>query len=172
MIYTALAKGPYKVPGYHDKDSKRLFGLIFRPAAWTTATVYSVRSDDDYDVVIPTVFTGLYYKATSPGKSGATEPTWGTTAGGTTTDGTTGLVWEAVAYNLMPVSETIASVTSTANYGVTLSGESNTTTSLQYMILPLPAAAIAAGSFEVTSHIVKSNAEELDVSVKFKVGQR
>jgi len=172
MIYTALSKGPFKVPGYHDPDSTRLMGIILRPDVWTAATVYYLRAEDDYDIVIPAVFTGYYHKVKSPGKSGATEPVWATTVGGQTPDGTTGLIWEAVAYNLMPASETIATVVNTCTNSVTLSSESSTNTNFQYMINALPVAAETAGVFEITSHISKSNGEALDVTLKFKVGER
>ncbi|MDD5084209.1 MAG: hypothetical protein PHT88_04780 [Candidatus Moranbacteria bacterium] len=172
MIYPALAKGPYKIPGVHDKDCKRLFGLILRPASWSASTVYSVRAEDDYDVVMPSVFTGLYYKVIAPGKSGALEPAWIATVAGQTVDGTTGLTWEAVAYNLMPVSESISSVVCTPTNNVVLSGDSNTAGTLQFMIEPLPAAAIAAGSFEIDCLITKNNAEKVAVTLKFKVGER
>ena len=172
MFYSALSKGPFRVKGVHDKDSKRLFGIRFAPDAWVANTVYGLRNSDDYDIVIPTVFAGLYYKVTSPGKSGATEPTWNTVIGDETTDGTTGLTWEAVPYNLMPVSESINTVTYTTTFGVTLSSETNTDTTCQFMIEPLPDAAVDAGYFDITAHVIKSNSEELDITLRFTVYER
>lgn len=169
MLYNALQRPPYRVPGFHDPDDKRLMGIIFRPDTWASATVYLKPDDDNYDVVIPSVFTGLYYKVKNPGKSAATEPTWVMEAGQETEDGTLGLVWEAVNYNLMPITETISSVTYAGTHSVTVSSTSNTTTSCQFMIDVLPAAAIAAGEFEITVHVVKSNNEEVDITLAFKV---
>jgi len=170
MYYNSALKS-LRVPGFHDKDSKRFIGVIMRPATWAAATVYYLRSDDDFDIVIPTVFTGVYHKVKSPGKSSGTEPTaWATVVGEETIDGTTGLIWEAVAYNLMIPAETLSSVSYTATDGITVTNTSNTTTSFQYMIPALPAAAIATGEFTITAHYVKSNLEEDDIDLVFRVG--
>ena len=54
------------------------------PEATARATVYAVG-----DVIKPTTYASHSYKCTTAGTSHATvEPTWGTTNGGTTTDGT------------------------------------------------------------------------------------
>ena len=170
MLYAANQKGPYKVAGYHDSDSKRLIGIIFRPSAWVANTVYRMADLDNYDVVMPTVDTGVYYKVKSPGKSGATDPFSGEAPGDTVTDGS--VIWEAVAFNLMPPSESLSTVTYAATNSVTISSSSNNANSCQFMIDELPAAAIAAGSFDVTVHFVKDNTEEGDVTLRFKVGTR
>lgn len=173
MLYNALQRGPYRVPGYHDPDQVRIVGLIFRPDTWAAGTVYYRRSDDDYDVVIPTTFTGWYFKAKSPGKSHAsTEPTWVFEEGAETPDGASGLIWEAVPYNLMPPSETISSVTVTATHGITISTFSNTDTTCQFTIPAISAAAEAAGYFEITVRATKSNGETIDVTLHFKVAER
>jgi len=172
MIYSAQQKGPYKVSGYHDPDSLKYFGIIFKPLAWAAATVYYKRSDDDYDVVIPTVFTGLYHKVINPGKSHATvEPTWATVEGDETTDAN-GLVFKAVNYNLMVPSENISSVTVTASDDIVITSVTNTTSSCQFMINPLTAAAVTNGYFEVYIHYVKSNTEEDDITLRFRIHDR
>jgi hypothetical protein len=167
MIYSASAKGGYKLNGVHDANSKRFIGILYRPNTWQENTVYYLRSTDDYDVIIPTVFNGFYYKVVSPGKSGATEPTWGTKAGGKTTSGTA--IFEAVPYNLMPESETITSSTWTASDSVTLSNTLSTTT---YAAVRIDAVPDGVESFTVTNHTVRSNGEEHDVTIQFKVGTR
>lgn len=173
MLYQAGNKGPYHVAGIHDKDSKRLIGIIFRPATWGASTVYYQHDADNYDVIIPTIFTGMYHYVKNPGKSGGTEPTtWATEVGGETVDGITGLVWVAQAYNLMVPSETITAVTYSGTDGIIVTNTSNTTTSCQFMIPVLPAAAIATGTFEITTHFTKSNLEEGDVTLHFKIGNR
>jgi len=172
MFYQALAKGPFKVPGFHDPDSKRLFGLILRPSFWTPNTVYYRQDDDNYDVVMPTVFTGLYFKVKHPGLSGATEPSWIKEIGQITDDSTNGLAWEAVQFNLMPPGVDISSVTYNATDSVTLSGLTNTVGAVTFFIDPLPAAAEAAGKFDVTLHVTKSNGEIDDYTLRFKVAER
>lgn len=165
MLYSATSKGPYKVQGYHDKDSKRIIGLIYRPDTWAANTVYYVRSENDYDIVVPSVFKGLYFKATNPGKSGASEPAWPTTIGDTITDGVT---WEAVGYNLMPPTVSISISTFTASDGVTLTAPSSTSNTTQVTISAVPS---GVSSFTVTNHTIKTSGEEDDVSLLFKVSE-
>ena len=166
MFYNALVKGPYKVPGFHDPNSKRIMGILFRPRTWTANTVYYVRSDTDYDILIPTVFKGLYYKTVNPGKTSAVEPTWPTVVGDQVTDGAT---FEAVAYNLMVPEETITASTWTATDAVTLSGAAFDGVSSQVTIQPLPS---GLTTFSITNHFTKSNGEEDDVTLQFKVASR
>jgi hypothetical protein len=167
MIYSATSKGPFKVAGYHDKDSKRIIGIIYKPPTWAAGSVYYVRSTDDYDIVVPTTFKGLYFKATNPGLSGGTEPTWPTAIGATVTDG--GITWEAVGYNLMPPTVSITTSTYTASDGVTLASPTSTGGATQVTITAVPA---GVTSFSITNHTIKSTAEEDDVSLLFKVADR
>lgn len=51
--------------------------------AWSASTAYVVG-----DLVKPTSHNGYYYECTTAGTSGASEPTWDTTVGGTTSDNT------------------------------------------------------------------------------------
>ncbi len=61
-------------------------------ADWVADTAYVVE-----DYVSPTTHNGYRYKCTTAGTSAiSTEPTWGTTAGGTTADGADTLVWTCV----------------------------------------------------------------------------
>jgi len=169
MQYDAYQKGPYKIAGYHDPDSKRLMGVQFRPPQWTANTVFCKVDSDSSDLVMPTVFTGLYYKVKNPGRSSSIEPTWTMVAGGETIDGDLGLVWEAVNYNLLPIEETIVSATYTCTGGVTVSSSSMDGASCQFMIDKLPP---GLSTFQITCHVVKSNAEEADITFQFTVGER
>lgn len=171
MLYSAYARGGFRMPGYHDPDSVRIIGLIFRPNTWASSTVYYKRSEDDYDVVIPTTFKGLYFKVKYPGLSGSTDPFTGTyVEGDEVTDGT--ITWEAVNYDLMPPTETVSSITVTATHSITISTSSNTTTSCQFTIPAISAAAEAAGEFEVTVRVTKSNTEVEDITIRFVVAER
>lgn len=109
MIYAATSKKGFKIPGYLDPNTSRNIGFIYRPNIWITSNVYFFRNAQDYDVVVPTTFNGYYYQVSTPGTSGPTEPVWATIPGGITIDGTTGLTWVAVAYNLLPPILQIAS---------------------------------------------------------------
>ena len=109
MIYSANAKGPYKVEGVIGPTDQKYVGIIYKPPTWIPSTIYYKWAEHVQDIVIPTSFSGYYHKIVSPGVSGPTEPVWATSPYGNTIDGT--ILWEAVAYNLMPSSETI--VTST-----------------------------------------------------------
>jgi len=53
------------------------------PETWVAATAYTVG-----DVVKASTYNSHSYKCTTAGTSGGTEPTWGTTNGGTTSDNT------------------------------------------------------------------------------------
>ena len=166
MIYSASSKGGYKIPGYFDKDSKRMIGIIYRPEVWQANTVYVKRSDDDYDIVMPSVFKGFYFKVTKPGKTGASEPLWPDAVGDTVVDGAT---FEAVAYNLLPLAETIVTSNFVASHGVTLTDASSTAGTTQVMISAVP---LGVTAFTITNHTVKSNGEEDDVTLAFRVAER
>ena len=69
------------------KPSAIYVGLIRASrGVWSALAVYSVG-----DTVIPTPFAGRMYRCTTGGTSGASQPTFSTTDGGTTNDGT--VVW-------------------------------------------------------------------------------
>ncbi|MDD5510909.1 MAG: hypothetical protein PHI12_08865 [Dehalococcoidales bacterium] len=78
--------------GFRDK-------LKLWPSTWAAATAYAIG-----DIIKPTTYADHCYKCTTAGTSAAvTEPTWGTTNGGTTADGTGTLVWtcyDKKTYNL------------------------------------------------------------------------
>ena len=66
-------------------------------AAWQALHAYTL-----YNEVVPTAANGYFYRATNigsiPHKSGAAEPTWGTTPGGTQTDGN--ITWTCFQYTI------------------------------------------------------------------------
>ncbi len=68
------------------------------PTTWVAATPYALGA-----IMKPTTYANHAYKCTTAGTSAAvTEPTWGTTNGGTTADGAGTLVWtcfDALTYN-------------------------------------------------------------------------
>jgi hypothetical protein len=174
MKYLAnSAKGNFPVTGRHDPDTARNFGLLFKPSAWEANKVYGKSDDDNYDAVLPTEFTGLYYIVEDPGKSGSIEPTWVMVKDELTTDGTKGLVFKAQLYDLMPVTETITAATVTATNGVTISATTVTTTTVDFTIDAIISTATARllGSFEVLTHATKSNGETVDVTLLFKIGE-
>lgn len=167
MFYSATAKNGYKFEAPFDPAAKKTVGIIYKPPVWTGSTVFYYRAEDDYDVVVPTVFKGVYYKVVNPGLSGITEPTWPTTIGSRVVDGT--VIWEAVAYNLLPNEETIAESTWAASEAVTLSGSNNTGRATYVTVSDIPEGVLR---FTITNHIVKNNGEEDDITLIFKVGNR
>jgi hypothetical protein len=68
------------------------YGLADSKPTWVASTAYALN-----DLRMPTSANenGIYYKCTTAGTSGSTEPTWPTTIGATVTDGTA--VWTAEA---------------------------------------------------------------------------
>lgn len=167
MIYPSTSKGPYKVAGVIDPNEKRLIGVIYKPDAWSQNTVYYVRGVDDYDIVLPSTANGFYYKATNPGKSGTVEPTWPTTVGEAVSDGS--VVWEAVAYNLLPLTDSISTSTFTASDGVVLANPVLTVGKTSVLISSIPA---GVAQFTVTNHTIRASGEECDVTLLFKVASR
>lgn len=73
-----------QVTGFAPADT------IANIAAWTANTTIPY-----YSVVKPTVFNGRIFATAGGGVTGSTEPTWNTTPGATTTDGT--VTWTAIA---------------------------------------------------------------------------
>lgn len=70
---------------------------VYILSGWLASTAYVLD-----DSVIPTTPNGYRYVVTTAGTSSASEPTWGTVLGGTTTDGT--VTWTLVAED-SPISE-------------------------------------------------------------------
>ena len=171
MIYSPEQAGPLRITEPYDPNESRLMGIIYKPNTWLSATFYGKQDCDDYDVVIPTVFTGFYHRVKNPGLAGATEPVWATTPEGLTVDGTTGLVWEAVLYNLMPVTETIASVVYNCTNGIVPTNTNNTGANITFKLPVLTTTAIIAGNFEVSVLATKNNGEVVVVNLLFKVRQ-
>ena len=69
------------IHGYVFTDNSNYTRII--PNTWTASTVTTLGTPRS-----PTVANGHAYDCTTAGTTGATEPTWTTTVGGTTTDGT------------------------------------------------------------------------------------
>lgn len=78
-------------PGYVEKVKGYRKYLNF-PDAWAAETAYSLGA-----YCVPSTANDHVYKCTTAGTSGASEPTWTTTAGGTVSDGTA--VWTEVGVN-------------------------------------------------------------------------
>lgn len=156
----------FRIPGFYDPNSKRLVGVIYRPSVWLPGTVYYVRSEDTYDVVIPTNFEGLYFKVIDPGKSGVTEPEWPLNDGDIVEDGS--VRWQAVHYDLLIPEINVVASTYTATNGVVMASSAFGPNNTQAMIFSVPA---GVEDFVVTNHTVKSNGEEDDVSMRFVVGE-
>ena len=67
------------------------------PPEWAATTVYTERLDKDAgtgSVVKPSSENGRHFKCSTPGTSGVSEPSWDTTIGNTTNDGT--VVWTTI----------------------------------------------------------------------------
>lgn len=81
------------------------------PPVWAATTGYTARSARDANtgsVVRPTAFNDRHFKCTTAGTSGGSEPSWNTTLGGTTNDGTA--VWTAI--EALTVESSVSTVTS------------------------------------------------------------
>lgn len=69
------------------------------PDQWKASTTYAVG-----DIVHPSTNNGYFYRCTTAGASNSTEPTWGTTLAGTTTDNAA--TWTCVSPSDYPVKKT------------------------------------------------------------------
>lgn len=168
MIYSATAKGPYKVSGVMDADSKRIASIIYTPAVWHANTVYYLRSEDDYDIVIPTAFKGKYFRVIQPGMSGAADPFSGTYApGDTVADGD--VIWECVAYNLLPLTDGIATSAWSASNSVPLANQALTDGIAKVLVGPVP---VGVTEFTLTNHTTRTSGEADDVTLLIKVAPR
>lgn len=81
------------------------------PPAWAALTAYTVRPVGDAalgSVVKPSPLNNRQFRCTTAGTSGATQPTWNTTIGGTTADGS--VVW--TTEQALTVRGTLTGVTS------------------------------------------------------------
>ncbi len=90
-------------------------GVRLDPPTWAATTGYTVRSAKDAatgSVVKPSVANDRHFKCTVAGTSGGSEPSWNTTLGGTTTDGS--VTWTAIEAN--KVSATVASASSRTTF--------------------------------------------------------
>lgn len=88
------------------------------PDDWAATTAYTVRADAEAgsgSVVKPTTQDGRHYKCTVAGTSGGAEPTWDTTIGNTTADGT--VTWETI--RALSQDGTVTGVTDLANFADT-----------------------------------------------------
>lgn len=178
MLYRlGLSDGPFVVDGVHDPDNIRPMRVRLKPDVWQADTVYGRTSKDSYDVVVPQVFMGLYYKVVNPGRSHeTTEPPFARVVGEITEDFRTGfdtgLTWEAAAFDLMSLDEDITDVVHTLSNGVTLSAESNTTSVFDFTIAAIAADAAArtAKTFQIQSRIT-TTVKRFDVRFEFNLGE-
>lgn len=179
MIYDSRQKAVYQMPGYYDPDGRRKHVINFKPDVWQPNTVYSSKRDDDYSLVIPTVFRGFYYKAINPGRSHATtEPAFPLTVGETVNDfeagKSDGLVWEARPYIFLPLDQDIVDLLSiSATNDVTIASSSFTTSKVIFMpeVIPPTAAARKLKKFRVETVVELTTGEFIPVSIDFKLSE-
>ncbi len=97
-------------------------GVRLDPPVWTATTAFTVREARDAatgSVVKPTTFNDRHFKCTTAGTSGASEPSWNLTIGGTTSDGT--VTWTTI--QALTVEATVDTVTSNGVFTIVYSGD-------------------------------------------------
>jgi len=85
-------------------------GVPLNPGVWQASTAYTARTTGDAptgSAVRPSTPNGRHFVCTVAGTSGGSEPTWNTTLGATTTDGS--VTWTAI--QALTVTGTVTSVT-------------------------------------------------------------
>jgi uncharacterized phage protein gp47/JayE len=85
----------------------------------------------------PTTANGFFYKVTTAGTTGATEPTWPTTIGGTVTDG--GAVWTCKSLAAVRVKIIVGGGLGTASYQLSTDGGATFSTTLTTPTAAAPA---------------------------------
>lgn len=88
MKFYLARKGSFE--SFYWRNNEEVFNLSRQ---WKASTAYEVD-----DIAVPTTGNGRSYICTSLGTSGASEPTWPTTEGGTVVDG--GVTWTENSYTV------------------------------------------------------------------------
>jgi len=166
VFYYALQSTVFRYPGVIDPDCARVFGWKFRPDTWQANHVYELRSAFGSDLVIPATYAGFYHKVKIPGMSGASEPTWAIETADETLE-TTGLTWEAVPYNLMPLSVNV-SASSWAATGCTVEQATFTDTATACRITAIT----ATDEITLVNTVGFSNGDTDDFTVRFVLKDR
>jgi len=92
------------------------------PSLWTPSTVVTVRVIQEAgsgSVVRPTLFNDRHFKCTTAGTTGATEPSWNLTLGGTTADNDA--VWTTI--QALTIETTVNVVTSKREFTINYTGD-------------------------------------------------
>ena len=92
------------------------------PPVWTATTAFTVRPIRDArlgSIVKPIAFNDRHFKCTTAGTSGAGEPSWNLTIGGTTSDGS--VVWTTI--RARTIETTISSVTNNRQFVLSYTGD-------------------------------------------------
>ncbi|MCX5846987.1 MAG: prepilin-type N-terminal cleavage/methylation domain-containing protein [Deltaproteobacteria bacterium] len=112
---------------------------------WRSTTLYAVGN-----YVVPTIRNGHYYKCTAAGTSGANEPDWPLTAGGTKSDGT--ITWTETAENGPFLTLTnLQSNINSKNYGTYGVVEN------KFVQFPLPSNVETAGGSKILKVTIKND---------------
>ena len=142
---------------YLDQEIGSLFSVLCRadlgdslckvrldPPKWRPSTAYTVRPASDAGLgsaVRPTVYNGRQFECSVLGTSGATEPVWNLTLGGSTVDGTA--TWKTI--DAWTKESTITSVVDRGKFGDTARTEDGDL-SLSW---PIKAVSVAAKQFQI-----------------------
>ena len=151
MIIYSDDSGPIIWPDTdrHDPSSKKDYTISYRPPTRVNSKEY-VKGGD---VVIPTVSNGCMYECISGGISASSEPTFDTTEGQTTTDGS--VKWKCKPLvSKLEAGDTITISAWTGDTGVTIS-ETAIINSIA-TIAKVTAVPSTAKTFTITNHITVS----------------
>lgn len=138
---------------------------------WDNKSHAGIYSTGDFVRPTPLRRTGYDYEATTGGQTGVVEPSWPTTIGATVADGS--VVWTCRAISNNSLLKTISGSPAPAwdGDGLTISGETVTSTSGRQSVFAFAAAALASpGKYEpkVTVTFSDTHAEVFGVEVKLE----
>jgi len=163
ILYSSFKK-PFKYPGVHDKDSKVVYRINYRPENWTPSKEVVA----GVDICQPTTPTGFIYECAVSGVTGLSQPTFG---GAEVTDGTAKWVAKNDAL-LIGRLDTIGTSIWTPSSGVTLDNMALSNGAAKCRVTAIPE---GAATFTLTNHIVvnrdNGDVEEFDRTLIVKVSE-
>lgn len=148
MIIYSDDSGPIIWPttDQHDPSSKKDYFIAYRPLVRVSNKEYVKGAD----IVIPSVSNGCMYECISGGISAGSEPTFDTTEGQTTTDGT--VKWKCKPLiSKLAAGDTITASAWTGDTGVTLSDDAIINDVIT--VIKVTAVPVTAKTFTITNHI-------------------
>lgn len=139
------------------------------PNLWAATTAYTEREARDAatgSVVRPSTFNDRHFKCTTAGTSGGSEPSWDTTIGNTTADGS--VTW--TTEQALTIEVTVDTVTSNGVFTVVYSGDAPNTLLTRGLLTSVAGHNANVPPIEVKTWVLSSRTVTLFLPAPFNVG--